>query len=142
MPYNLPPNICMTKPYMFLNCLIPSPKNPTVKIDVYLQPMIDELQKLWSHGVLTYDISTKQNFMMRACLIWTINDFPAYGMLSGWSTHGRLSCPYFMEETNTFWLKFGKKHSWFDFHRRFLPSDNSFRRSKRSFRRNKVEKDN
>ena len=45
-----------------------------------------------------------------------------------------------MEETNTFWLKFGKKHSWFDCHRRFLPPDHSFRRSKRSFRRNKVEK--
>ncbi|XP_024006122.1 uncharacterized protein LOC112082826 [Eutrema salsugineum] len=31
---------------------------------------------------------------MRAVLMWTISDFPAYGMLSGWTTHGRLSCPY------------------------------------------------
>ncbi|WVZ58442.1 hypothetical protein U9M48_008718 [Paspalum notatum var. saurae] len=26
------------------------------------------------------------NFTLRAYLLWTINDFPAYGMLSGWST--------------------------------------------------------
>jgi hypothetical protein len=30
---------------------------------------------------------------MREALIWTINDFSAYGMLSNWSTHGKLSCP-------------------------------------------------
>jgi len=27
---------------------------------------------------------------MREALIWTINDFPTYEMLSGWSTQGRL----------------------------------------------------
>ncbi|CAI8596244.1 unnamed protein product [Vicia faba] len=35
-PYNLPPEMCMTKPYMFLTCLVPGPYNPKVKIDVYL----------------------------------------------------------------------------------------------------------
>jgi hypothetical protein len=34
---------------------------------------------------------------MRAALMWTINDFPAYGMLSSWSMHGKLACPYYME---------------------------------------------
>ena len=79
---NLPPEMCMTKPYMFLSCVVPYPSNPTVGIDVYLQPLINDLKKLWS-GVLTYDISRKQNFMMKAALMWTINDFRAYGMLSG-----------------------------------------------------------
>ncbi|WMV45287.1 hypothetical protein MTR67_038672 [Solanum verrucosum] len=63
-PYNLPPEMCMTSPYIFLSCVIP--------------------------GVLTYDISTKQNFVMCASLMWTINDFPAYGLLSGWMTSGKL----------------------------------------------------
>ena len=84
-PYNLPPEMCMTTPYMFLSCIIPGPKNPKGKIDVYLQPLIDELKILWE-GVLTYDISKRRNFKMKAALLWTINDFPAYGMLSGWST--------------------------------------------------------
>ena len=42
--------------------------------------------------------------------MWTINDFPVYGMLSGWSTHGKFACPYCMDDTNAFWLKFGKKN--------------------------------
>ncbi|KAK2441483.1 hypothetical protein QL285_012776 [Trifolium repens] len=79
-PYNLPPEMCMTKPYMFLSCIIPGPSNPTDGIDVYLQPLIDDLKRLWI-GELTYDIATKKNFIMRAALMWTINDFPAYGML-------------------------------------------------------------
>ncbi|XP_004516953.1 uncharacterized protein [Cicer arietinum] len=84
--YNLPPEMCMTKPFMFLTCLIPGPSNPKANIDVYLQPLIDELKQLWSEGALTYEISMKQNFVTRATLMWTINDFPTYGVLSGWST--------------------------------------------------------
>ena len=81
-PYNLLPEMCMTKP-MFLTCIIPGPSNPTKKIDVNLQPLINELQQLWNEGVLTYNISSKENFLMRAYLMWTINDFSAYDMLSG-----------------------------------------------------------
>ncbi|KAK2383561.1 hypothetical protein QL285_070997 [Trifolium repens] len=140
-PYNLPPEMCMTKPYMFLTCLVPGPSNPKAKIDVYLQPLIDDLQRLWKDGILTYDISSKENFVMRAYLMWTINDFPAYGMLSGWMTQGKLACPYCMKDTKAFTLECGGKNSWFDCHRRFLPTNHSFRRSKRSFRKNNDEKD-
>jgi hypothetical protein len=71
--------------------------SPGRNIDVYLRLLIDELTQLWSSRALTYDISRKQNFVMRAALMWTINDFPAYGMVSGWSTLGKLACPYCME---------------------------------------------
>ncbi|WMV37284.1 hypothetical protein MTR67_030669, partial [Solanum verrucosum] len=91
-PYNLPPKMCMTGPYIFLSCVISRPRNPKGLIDVYLQPLIDELKQLWFEGILTYDISTKKNFVMRASLMWTINDFPTYGMLSGWMAAGKLAC--------------------------------------------------
>jgi hypothetical protein len=42
------------------------------------------------------DISRKHNFVMRTTLMWTINYFPAHGMVSGWSTYGKLACPYCM----------------------------------------------
>lgn len=74
--------MCMTSPYIFLTCIIPGPHNPKSLIDVYLQPLIDELLQLWYEDVVTYDISTKQNFVMRANLMWTISDFPAYRILS------------------------------------------------------------
>ncbi|PNX83399.1 hypothetical protein L195_g039441, partial [Trifolium pratense] len=60
-PYNLPPEMCMSKPYMFLAAVIPGPSSPTAGIDIYLQPLIDDLKRLWE-GVVTYDISRKQNF--------------------------------------------------------------------------------
>ena len=140
VPYNQLPEMCMTKPYMFLSCLKPGPRSPNVRIDVFLQSLIDDLQQLWYHGAWTYDISRKQNFAMKACLMWTINDFPAYGMLSGWSTQSRLACPYCMEETKSFWLDNSRKHSWFDCHHRFLPGDHKFRRSKLGFRADVQEK--
>jgi len=138
-PYNLPSKLCMPTPFMFLTLIIPGPHSPKGKIDVYLQPFIDELKQLWT-GVLTYDILKKENFIMKATLMWTISDFPAYGMLSGWSTSGRLACPYCMNQSKAFRLKNSRKFSWFDFHCQFLPMDHSFRRNKDAFYKNRIEK--
>ncbi|XP_042379879.1 uncharacterized protein LOC121972257 [Zingiber officinale] len=139
--YNLPPWMCMQKPFMFLNMVIPGPKSPGKNIDVFLHPLIDELRELWTTGVQTYDVCSKQNFQMKDALLWTISDFPAYAMLSGWSTHGWLACPYCMEHTKSFQLKCGRKASWFDCHRQFLPRDHPFRRQAYKFRKGKVEID-
>lgn len=138
-PYNLPPAMCMKASYLFLTLIIPGPNSPGKSIDVYLRPLIDELKMLWNDGVLTYDTHNKQNFMMKAALLWTINDFPAYGMLSGWSTHGKMACPYCMEHTKAFTLKHGRKPSWFDCHRQFLSPNHPFRKSRDAFQRNTVE---
>lgn len=137
-PYNLPPWMCMSTPYLFLTMIIPGRRNPKSKIDVYLQPLIDELKSLWDEGALTYDVSKKQNFVMRAALMWTINDFPAYGMLSGWMTAGKMACPCCMHHTKAFRLENGGKSSWFDCQRKFLPSDHPFRRNKDGFYKNRV----
>ena len=67
-PYNLPLELCMTAPYIFLTCIILGPHNRKAKIDVYLQSLIEELRILWA-DVLTYDVSSKNNFVMRATLI-------------------------------------------------------------------------
>ncbi|XP_052172131.1 uncharacterized protein LOC127788049 [Diospyros lotus] len=89
--YNLPPWMCMKDTTMFLTVLVPGPENPKAKLDVFLQPLIAELKHLWDVGVHAYDISLKQNFQLRAALMWTISDFPAYSMLSGYSTAGKLA---------------------------------------------------
>ncbi|XP_042460734.1 uncharacterized protein LOC122044289 [Zingiber officinale] len=88
--YNLPPWLCMTQSSFILSILVDGPKSPGNKIDVYMQPLIDDLKELWSTGVPTYDASTNEMFELRATLLWTISDFPAYAMLSGWSTKGEL----------------------------------------------------
>ncbi|KAM3305381.1 hypothetical protein P3S67_012247 [Capsicum chacoense] len=81
----------MKQPYYFLSLLISGPKAPGNDIDVYLEPLIDALRELLFCGVNTYDASRKENFCMRAALLWTINDFSAYANLSGWSTKGALA---------------------------------------------------
>ena len=111
IPYNLLPKMCIKDPYLFLTCIIPSPNNSKAKNDVYLQPLIDELNELWYDGVLTYDILTKQNFRLRAALIWTINDFLANGMLSERITQGKLVGLICIEDTKAFTLKYGRKNS-------------------------------
>ena len=68
---------------MFLTVIVLGPKIPKQKLDVYLQSLIAELKSLWLHGVYKYDAWRKQNFVMRASILWTISDFPAYSMLSG-----------------------------------------------------------
>ena len=47
---------------MFLTVLVPGPRNPKHKLDVFLQLLIAKLKELWDVGILVYDISTKQNF--------------------------------------------------------------------------------
>src|SRR4051812_15591242 len=60
-------------------------------------------------------------------------------MLSGWGTHRRLSCPVCMDHTKAIQLKYSRKPSFFDCHRRFLPQDHRFRRNKKAFRNRHVE---
>jgi len=101
--------MCMMTPYMFLTCIIPGLTNPKNKIDVYLQPLVDELKNLWD-GVQTYDTAMRQNFVMKAVLMWIVNDFPTLGILSGWSAHGVLGCPVCMEKLKATHLKHGASH--------------------------------
>lgn len=71
--------------------------------------------------------------------MWTVNDFQAYEMLSGWSTAGKLACPICMEKSKTFYLKNGRKCTWFDCHRQFLPLNHGFRRSHDEFYKDRIE---
>ncbi|KAL0325300.1 UNVERIFIED_CONTAM: hypothetical protein Sradi_5099300 [Sesamum radiatum] len=139
--YNLPPWMCMREPFMFLNMVIPGPKSPGKNIDVFLRPLIDELKILWTSGVQTYDVCNKQNFNMRAALLWTISDFSAHAMLSGWSTHGWLAYPYCMDMIKSFNLRYGRKASWFDCHRQFLPLDHPYRKQAYKFYKERIEND-
>ncbi|KAL4296016.1 hypothetical protein GQ457_12G008530 [Hibiscus cannabinus] len=111
--------------------IIPGEKGPGNDIDIYLQTLIEELRQLWV-GVQTFDVLKKENFNLRAALLWTINDFPAYANLSGWSTKGRYTCPCCAAETCSMWLYNGKKFSYMG-HRRWLDENHRFRYDKDQF---------
>ncbi|XP_057249394.1 uncharacterized protein LOC125495744 [Beta vulgaris subsp. vulgaris] len=130
--YNLPPWLSMKPEYFMLSLSIPGPKSPGNDIDVYLQPLIDELKELWEDGVETYDAFKKQTFQLHAALLGTINDFPAYSMLSGWATKGNYACPSCNHDVRPHYLDHSGKNCYMD-HRRLLDMGHPWRNDKKSF---------
>lgn len=108
-----------------LTLLIPGPKQPENDIDVYLEPLVDDLKELWDNGVETYDAFSKSTFSLRVILMWTVNDFPAYGNLSCYITKGKAACPICGTDRCSRCLKFSTKFAYTG-NRRFLPSNHPF----------------
>ena len=65
-------------------------------------------------------------------MLWTINDFPAYGNLLGYSVKGYFACPICGENTCSKRLEYGWKICYMG-HRRFLPQAHRFRKQKKAF---------
>ena len=133
VPYNLPPSLCMRKEFTMLTLLIPRKKGPRHDIDVYLQPLVDELNELWSTGVVTYDSYSKSRFSMKAILLRAIHDFPAYGHLSGCRTAGKYACPVCGEGTDSVRLKYGKKFAYMGHRKHLKDMKHTFRSQKSQF---------
>ncbi|KAL5579871.1 hypothetical protein UlMin_012313 [Ulmus minor] len=117
-----------------LTILISGPRQPGNDIDVYLAPLIEDLKMLWEECVECFDGSREETFTLRALLLWTINDFPAYGNLSGYSVKGYFACPICGENTCSKRLEHGRKICYIG-HRRFLPQAHRFRKQKKAFNR-------
>ncbi|XP_031111755.1 uncharacterized protein LOC116015719 [Ipomoea triloba] len=112
--------------------MISSPKQPGNDIDVFLAPLVEDLKKLWDEGVIVFDAYRKENFKLQAMLFCTINDFPAYGNLSGYSVKGHKACPICEENTCYYQLVHGRKTVYMG-HRRFLDRFHPYRRLKKAF---------
>ncbi|KAL0540929.1 hypothetical protein IC582_020954 [Cucumis melo] len=108
--YNLPPWLCMKRKFMMLSILISGPKQPGHDIGIYLESLIDDLKLLWESGVQCYDAYNEELFNLRTVLLWTINDFPAYGNLSRCSVKGYKACPICEDNISSIRLKYGKKN--------------------------------
>ncbi|XP_058775331.1 uncharacterized protein LOC131649595 [Vicia villosa] len=130
--YNLPPWLCMKRKYTMLTMLISGPKQPGNDIDIYLAPLIEDLKHLWETGVEVYDEYKKESFKLRAMLFGTINDFPAYGNLSGYSVKGQLACPVCEDNTHSIRLDHCMKNVFLG-HRRFLNTNHHFRKWRKEF---------
>ena len=112
--------------------LIQGPRQPGNDIDVFLEPVIDDLEILWKEGVETWDAYGQENFKLRVLLFCTINDYPALGNLSGQTIKGKKACSDCKEHTRSRWLKKSRKMVYMG-HRRWLPLRHTFRRKKKNF---------
>ncbi|VVA37934.1 PREDICTED: transposase, partial [Prunus dulcis] len=125
--YNLPPWLCMKWKFMMLTLLIFGPKRPVNDIDVYLEPLIDDLKSPWDGIRGVYDAHIGEYFILRGVLLWTVNDFPAYGNLSGFVVKGYKPRPICGDDTPSHILKNGHKICYFG-HRKWLPINHPYRR--------------
>ena len=73
---------------------------------------MENLKTLWEVGVQAYDVHQQEFFTLRVVLLWTINNFHAYGNLSGCTIKGYFCCPIYGKETYSRRLKHGKKNSY------------------------------
>ena len=133
--YNLPPWLLTKKFFISLAVLIPGPKSPTSEnIDVFMAPLVRDLLKLWE-GVPAVDMSKsvgERSFTLRTLLMWTVNDFPTYGLLSGQQVHGYKGCPLCGPKTCAEHASLLQKMIFLG-GRRYLPAAHRFRRERASF---------
>ena len=93
IPYSMPPNVCTKESNYMMALLIPGPKSPGKDFDLFMEPLVEELQQLW-RGVLTRDlyISPSADFFLRVVIIRCIHDYRALGTMSGRTTDGYNAC--------------------------------------------------
>ncbi|XP_075506334.1 uncharacterized protein LOC142543150 isoform X2 [Primulina tabacum] len=115
-----------------LTLLILGPKQSGNDIDLYLEPLVEDLKELWDTSVEAYDAFSKSMFNLKAILMWTINDFPAYGNLDGCASKGKFGCPICGEDICSMWLKYSRKFAYLG-HKRFLATNHPFRQKKKWF---------
>lgn len=92
----------MKQPCFIMPLLIPRPMSPGNGIEVYLHPLIEELNKLWSNDVNMYDSHNGTSSYMHVALLRTISDFLTYEMLSGWNIKGLMACPHRQDEVSSY----------------------------------------
>ena len=82
--YNIAPWFTTKKYFIMLSLLMPGPKSVTAEhFDEWMSPLVDELLELWTYGIYCKDAARykeSSSFILRAMVIWTIGDFPAYGL--------------------------------------------------------------
>ena len=130
--YNLSYWLCMKKKYIMLSMMISGPRQPGNDIDVYPSPLIEDLRLLWDEGIEVFNAYEKVNFNLRVLLLCTINNFPAYGNLSGYCVKGHRACLICEENTSYHKLKHGRKTCYI-VHRRFLKRNHPYLRLKKAF---------
>jgi hypothetical protein len=53
--YNIPTWLCHKRKYLMLSILLQGPKQAGIDIDVFLEPLIEDMVKLWNEGVCMSD---------------------------------------------------------------------------------------
>ena len=82
---NIPPWLSVKNEHLML-ALIVFGRRQVKNMDVYLQPLVNELKQLWD-GVNVYDvlrpITTERSFILYAICAYRTHDYPGLGVFFG-----------------------------------------------------------
>jgi hypothetical protein len=136
--YNIATWLCHKRKYIMLSILIKSPKQAGIDIDVFLEPLMEDMAKLWNEGVRMWDQYQYEYFMLKAIIFICIHDAPG-GFTVSRQTKGKSGCPVCVDGNASVYLPSSKKlvfirHWW------FLERKYKYRKMKRHFDKT-VDKD-
>jgi hypothetical protein len=92
---------------------------------------MEDMQKLWEHGVTIWDEYKKEHFNLKAILFCTINDNPTRLSLTG-QVKGKIGCVVCMDQTEAIYLPSSSKLMYMR-HRRFLPPKHMYHQWRSGF---------
>ena len=82
---NIPPWFSVKNEHLMLALIVPG-RRQVKNMDVYLQPLVDELKELWD-GINVYDVSrpitVERSFTLYGICAYSIDDYPGLGVFSG-----------------------------------------------------------
>ena len=117
--------LCQKRKYLLLSLLIQGPKHPGIDIDIFLEPLMQEMETLWKEGIDIYDGFARQPFNLRAIIFVTIHDYQALFVLSG-QIKGRTGCTVCVDDTVSSFLEGSRKVVYLGY-RRFLVEGHRYR---------------
>ena len=105
--------------------MIQGPKHPGIDIDVFLEPLMQEMETLWREGIDIMDGFGRKEFTLRAIIFVTINDYQALFVLSG-QVKGKTGCTVCIGDTVWTFLDGSRKVAYLGY-RHFLVEGHRFR---------------
>jgi hypothetical protein len=130
--YKLPTWLCHKRKYLILSILIQGPKQAGIDIDVFLEPLMEDMAKLWIEGVRIWDQYQQEYFTLYAIIFVCIHDalggFTVLGQTKGKSG----ACPVCVDETTSMYLPSSRKLVYMR-HRQFLLRKHMYRKMKSHF---------
>jgi hypothetical protein len=105
---------------LLLSILIQRPKHPSIDIDVFLEPLIQEMKTLWNEGIDITNGITWQAFNLRAIISVTIHDYHALFMMG---------CMVCVDDTISSFLEGSRKVVYLGY-KRFLVEGHRYRSKK------------
>jgi hypothetical protein len=91
-----------------LYILIQGPKQAGIGIDVFLEPLMEDMMKLCNEGVCMWDQYQQEYFTLKVIIFVCIHDAPG-GFIVSVQTKGKCGCPVCIDKTTSVYLSSSRK---------------------------------